>query len=309
MNKTKIDWATASWNPVTGCFHGCPYCYARDMANRFAPRFLPKLDDMSGASKYDWNGDMDCMLEITEPYYSNSGQYYAYPYNFYPTFHRYRLEEPARTRKPQNVFVSSMGDIFGEWVPEEWILETLKACAAAPWHNYLFLTKNPKRMHQWNHGWKVAEAISALKNGWFGFSVTSQDDLSRIALDARSIPSSNTFISIEPIHSYIDLSRIEPEGRDAHLNFLNGCQYWLFGGDENGKKVKWVIIGAETGRHKGKIIPEKRWLSDLVTLCQAYKVPVFMKISLQAVWGGPLIQEYPEQLMKNVCSGRSVSNG
>ncbi len=24
MNKTKIDWATMSWNPVTGCLHDCP---------------------------------------------------------------------------------------------------------------------------------------------------------------------------------------------------------------------------------------------------------------------------------------------
>ena len=29
MDKTKIDWADASWNPVTGCMHGCEYCYAR----------------------------------------------------------------------------------------------------------------------------------------------------------------------------------------------------------------------------------------------------------------------------------------
>lgn len=35
MNKTKIDWATMSWNPVTGCRHGCPYCYARRTATRF----------------------------------------------------------------------------------------------------------------------------------------------------------------------------------------------------------------------------------------------------------------------------------
>lgn len=27
--KTKIDWCDASWNPVTGCLHGCEYCYAR----------------------------------------------------------------------------------------------------------------------------------------------------------------------------------------------------------------------------------------------------------------------------------------
>ena len=30
-----IDWAAWSWNPVTGCKHGCPYCYAKTMAERF----------------------------------------------------------------------------------------------------------------------------------------------------------------------------------------------------------------------------------------------------------------------------------
>jgi pyruvate-formate lyase-activating enzyme len=30
-----------SWNPVTGCLHDCPYCYARDIANRFY-RELPE---------------------------------------------------------------------------------------------------------------------------------------------------------------------------------------------------------------------------------------------------------------------------
>ena len=31
MNKTKIDWATMSWNPVTGCRHGCPYRTMQDL--------------------------------------------------------------------------------------------------------------------------------------------------------------------------------------------------------------------------------------------------------------------------------------
>lgn len=35
MNKTKIEWCSHTWNPVTGCFHGCPYCYARGIARRF----------------------------------------------------------------------------------------------------------------------------------------------------------------------------------------------------------------------------------------------------------------------------------
>lgn len=35
MNRTKIEWATMTWNPVTGCKHGCEYCYARRIARRF----------------------------------------------------------------------------------------------------------------------------------------------------------------------------------------------------------------------------------------------------------------------------------
>lgn len=33
--KTKIDWCNSTWNPVTGCLHGCAYCYARRIAERF----------------------------------------------------------------------------------------------------------------------------------------------------------------------------------------------------------------------------------------------------------------------------------
>ena len=36
MNKTKIDWADSTWNPVTGCLHDCEYCYARGIAKRFS---------------------------------------------------------------------------------------------------------------------------------------------------------------------------------------------------------------------------------------------------------------------------------
>lgn len=45
MDKTKIEWADATWNPVTGCFHSCEYCYARRIAERFAPPSAPRLGD------------------------------------------------------------------------------------------------------------------------------------------------------------------------------------------------------------------------------------------------------------------------
>lgn len=57
LNKTKIEWCDVSWNPVSGCYHACPYCYARAMANRFRggdfhPKFHPeRLDDPINTTK------------------------------------------------------------------------------------------------------------------------------------------------------------------------------------------------------------------------------------------------------------------
>ena len=33
----------------------------------------------------------------------------------------YILNEPAQIKKPQNIFVCSMADLFGDWVPDVWI--------------------------------------------------------------------------------------------------------------------------------------------------------------------------------------------
>lgn len=34
MEKSKIEWTDSTYNPVTGCYNNCPYCYAGRIANR-----------------------------------------------------------------------------------------------------------------------------------------------------------------------------------------------------------------------------------------------------------------------------------
>ncbi len=265
-NKTKIDWADSTWNPVTGCLHGCEYCYARGIANRFAMNYAPKLGDlhMDGAKKYDSSEGMDTMLEIEKPYvYRERKQ--PFPMGFYPTFHRYRLDIPQHWKKPRNIFVCSMADLFGAWVPDEWIKAVFDACAAAPWHRYLFLTKNPFRYAMLAGGGDLPES----DNMWYGWTITGagQEDVWFKSLEH------NTFISVEPLLGPVTL----------------GVRSW---------EADWVIIGAETGNRKGKVIPGRGLVSDIVCECKTwYKgipaKPVFMKESLREIMGPDFRQEFP----------------
>lgn len=247
MEKTKIDWCDSTWNPVTGCLHGCEYCYARSIAKRFGKN-LPDLSDF--ANKNKGLHLLDNKIDST-----------PYPFGFEPTFHHYRLNDYAG-KKGRNIFVCSMSDLFGDWVPDSWIEEVFKACEKAPQHNYLFLTKNPKRYE------KILDQYMP-PNMWFGWSQTGPMGNK---CDFSTHHSIKTFISIEPL--------LEPF-KEFHI-----------------KGIDWVIIGAETGRRKNKVVPERKWIEDIVNECRKSDIPVFMKSSLADIWGEPLIQEFPEGLKR-----------
>ena len=49
MNKSLIEWCDFTWNPVTGCQHGCPYCYAsKDTGVPWSGRLYRPEDFASG---------------------------------------------------------------------------------------------------------------------------------------------------------------------------------------------------------------------------------------------------------------------
>jgi len=247
LNKSSIEWCTHTWNPVTGCYHDCPYCYARSIARRFGER----VPDYSGYS-HEHPGRHCLDTQITNN---------PYPYIFEPTLHAYRLGDPAQHKTPARVFVGSMCDLFGEWAPEEWIEEVFRACAAAPWHTYLFLTKNPRRYIE-----LVERGIIAKQpNMWFGSTITTAEDL------FFWNDQLNTFVSIEPLLGPLGIA------------------------DESEvKRADWVIIGAMTGPKANKHQPERAWVEDICTAADMVNVPVFMKDSLIPIMGeGGMRREYP----------------
>lgn len=240
MNKTKIEWTQYSWNPVTGCLNDCRYCYARQIVKRFATG--------NGGGK---------------PLVYKSPDAGPYPAGFDPTFHTYRLGSPKNAQKPGRIFVCSMADLFGPWIPQEWINKVMESCLSNPVHQYLFLTKNTDRYVAMDR----CDLLQIADNMWYGTTVTGEGG--SLFISDRH----HTFVSIEPLLA--DIPKVEVE-----------------------IKVDWMIIGAESGNRKDKVVPKLGWIENICNQADKNNIPVFMKDSLIPIVGPDAMRrEYPEGML------------
>lgn len=98
---------TATWNPISGCLYNCEYCWARELA-------LTKL--------------------------KNS---HRYARGFTPSLNERELR--VKFGKGDLIFVSDMGDMFGDFIPDDWIKKVLDYIGKFPEADFLLMTKNPER--------------------------------------------------------------------------------------------------------------------------------------------------------------------
>jgi len=213
MSKTNIQWCDRVWNPVTGCSkisEGCKNCYAEEIFRRFGSKW-----------GYGFN-------EIA--------------------YHKDRLDQPKSWRKPQRVFVCSMGDLFHEDLPERVIETIFWAMASIPQHTYIILTKRPDRMRKFMFKWVDLNGITP--NVWLGVSAENQEQFNRRANVLIATPAAKRLVSIEPMLEEIDVSYSE----------------WL---------LDWVICGAESGRRARTM--QHKWAESIQKQCQAFGVPFFYK--------------------------------
>lgn len=277
MNKTKIEWCDSTWNPVTGCLHGCEYCYARRIAERFQ-----RKGDLREAGTGFWldkdnfevskgSGVYETKYALTtgekpEPFKPYNGKITPYPFGFSPTFHKYRLDVPEKWSEPRTIFVCSMADLFGNWVPDDWITSVFAACKGAPQHRYLFLTKNPKRYAELFE----ADKLPLEENMWYGASAATPEQAEETVKWFGKLPLSpkpaKRFLSVEPMLFDITKSNAWQSLR---------CEWY----------TNWIIVGAETGNRKSKVTPQKEWIDSIVADSADYGVPVFMKESLVPIVG------------------------
>jgi len=66
-----------------------------------------------------------------------------------PQFYPKRIDEP-RSVRDKIIMTVAYGDLFGEWVPAEWIESVLKVIRETPRNTYVLLTKNPERYDEFD---------------------------------------------------------------------------------------------------------------------------------------------------------------
>ena len=240
FNRTNdaVNWAWWTWNPVTGCLHGCKYCYARELAEKASFKTI-------------------------------------YPVGFTPLFRHDRLDAPVNTTYPKNttepeagrVFVCSMADLFGHWVPVDWVSQVLDAMQKVPQWEYLLLTKNPARYQEFD----------LPKTAWVGATLDRQETAQqRIDAVRRAKGAKIKWVSLEPL--------LEPIKAD-------------FSG------LDWVVIGAQSGTvQNGEKVPgfapDMEWVLDLIGQARQAGCAIYLKPNLLGQtsdqWPGmKLVQETP----------------
>lgn len=212
MRTTKIEWTDKTWNPITGCTKksaGCAHCYAEVMARRLKAMRLEK-----------------------------------YRNGFDLTMHEDDLEEPLQWKKPHNIFVCSMSDIFHEDVPFDFVDRIMGTIRKTPQHRYQILTKRAERMAEY---FKIRDIP---QNVWLGVTVECPTSKSRIDL-LREMNATVKFLSCEPLIE--DLGELNLEGID-----------WVIVGGESGQQARpmkpdWVINIKEQVERQGAAFFFKQW--------------------------------------------------
>jgi protein gp37 len=173
------------------------------------------------------------------------------------------LRQPLGWKKPRKVFVCSMTDLFGTWVPDEWLDRIFDAMENEYRHTFIVLTKRPTRMRDYiNRRWTGAYQPQFI---WLGTTIES-DTFAWRAERLRQTNAAVRWVSAEPLLS--GLPSLDLTGID------------------------WLVTGGESGAKARPMHPQ--WVRDLRDRCQENGTAFFHK-----QWGewGPSERDEATHLM------------
>jgi len=230
-----IEWCDYTWNMTGGCEYGCRWrmpdgteaiCYAEDLAeNGLATKAFPQ-----GFNHHYWRPN--------------------------------RIKEPAKEKTPSLIFMDSMSDLFGPWVPDEQVVTALQTAKEASHHVFIVLTKTPGRLMKFvkyfpQNLWVL---VSSAPDVMRGKLLTSEQKLAFLQTSLKALREVGEHVPV------VGMS-IEPLSWDI-------APYMV------GHPLKWVIIGAATHGRK-KFQPNPAHVQGLMDVFVQSDTPVFFKGNLQ----------------------------
>ena len=243
-DKRGIEWTDYTWNPIGGCKHECRWempdgtiaiCYAEAVAERVATGAYSE-----GFAHHYWRPDV--------------------------------LEEPRKLKAPARIFLDSMSDLMGHWVPEEQIRQVLDICREATQHQFQLLTKNAPRLLQFEFPPNVWVGVSAPPSFMMGkpLSYSQQVKMVRKQVEIlQQIEVPVRWMSIEPLSF-----DIAPLLVDSNL--------------------QWAVIGAATNGSKA-YQPKVEWVINVLSVLDEQDTKVFFKGNLD--WPSEQWREkFPENI-------------
>jgi len=284
-----IEWTEQTWNPVVGCSiltPGCINCYAMPEAAR-------QIRCAAGLGR---ETHYEGTVETVKGKAVWTGKLALAPDSI--------LLQPLRRKKPTTYFVNSMGDLFHEDCPDEWIDKVFAVMALSPQHTFQVLTKRAKRMRDYFAGNAMARLVKRtsgghenvslstahaynsttkvgghftwpLPNVWLGVSTERQQEADERIPELLQTPAAVRFISAEPLLDEIRLGSIWLPESKAWLKALTGRIENCGGSSNLGARINWVIAGGESGPNARPMHPD--WARSLREQCAAAGVPFFFK--------------------------------
>ncbi|MBL8134885.1 MAG: DUF5131 family protein [Anaerolineae bacterium] len=225
-----IEWTDFTWNPVRGCQHACRWtmpdgsiaeCYAETVAERVAQRAYP-----NGFEHHYWNPKV--------------------------------LEEPLKMLSPSRIFLDSMSDLMGHWVPTEQIEQVLHICRTAAQHSFQLLTKNAPRLLEFDFPPNVWVGVSAPPSFFKGRRLSQSQQQRMVERQLRVLREVNApirWMSIEPLS--FDIAPLLTESQ-----------------------LEWVVIGAATNG-RATYQPDPTWVQKLLNILDQQNTAVFFKGNLE----------------------------
>ena len=178
-----------------------------------------------GWADYTWNPVTGCKRRCKYCYARKiHNRFYKYPFSEI-RFHRDRLREPLKIKKPSKIFLGSMTDIE-YWLPYMYSEVISFISTEGNYHTYMCLSKSAYQYHEFYP-----------KNTMQGLTVEMPSNVIQTVQIAQIARMPRPFLSIEPIAG--GLYKEIPES------------------------IELVIVGAETGNRKDKIIPQKEWIQSI----------------------------------------------